>query len=197
MSNVVPIRPISVLRALRTLADDADAVVRRYDEIERLFRAGELSTPLAEASKIAELSADDVKLIERCLAALDQLDPAESYEDNDRDEGELRRGVIKARLTILVGSFPNGAPCDPEVYVRAMLEHACSIEGLSLLPVDAAFHEIVATQKFLPAVEEVVKALSAQQAKWNERVWAIYGLTDISRRVLARIEALKPERRGG
>ncbi|MBR0787392.1 hypothetical protein [Bradyrhizobium iriomotense] len=191
MSNVVPIRPISLLRALRTFADDADALVRRYDEIERLFRYGELSTPLAQARKIAELSANDVKVIERCIAALDQLDPAESYEDNDPEEGELRRGVIKARLTILVGSFPNGAPGDPEVYVRAMLEHACSIEGLSLLAVDATCHEIVATQKFLPAVEEVVKTLSAQQAKWNERLWAIYRLADMSRRVLARIEALQ------
>ena len=121
------------------------------------------------------------------------LDPAENYEDNDRDYGDLKRGVIKVRLATLIGGFPNGSPSDPDVFVRVMLEHICSVEGFCLPALDAACYEIVATQKFLPTISELLKTLNDQQTKMERRLWAISSLADQSRRTVAKIEALQVE----
>jgi hypothetical protein len=198
MSNIVPIRPTSLFRELKALADDADHIVRRYDGLRRLSHAltdGELVDQLADTKRKATLGKSDLELLAKCKAALALLDPAENYEGNDRDEGDLRRGVIKGRLAILIGAFPNGAPSDPQIYCREMLEYICGVEGFCLPALDAACHEIVATKTFLPAVSEVLNTLSGHHAKWDSRLSAIYGIAVASRRLVARIEALqeKPE----
>ena len=97
------------------------------------------------------------------------LDPAENYDD----DGELRRSIIKVRLASLIGAYPDGAPSDPEIYVRMMLEHVCAIEDLCLPALDAACREIVATQKFLPSPSEVLATVSDQQVKCHQRMFAI------------------------
>jgi hypothetical protein len=197
MGNIVPIRPTSLFRALKTVTDDADQIVQRHDEVRRLLFAlndGKLIDKLfADAKQTATLSKSDEELLARCNDALALLDPPENYEDNDPDDGDLRRGVIKIRLATLIGAFPNGAPSDPDIYVRMMLEHISSIEGFCLPALDAACHEIVATQKFLPAISELLKALSEHQAKWERRLWAISNIAAASRRVVAKIEALQPK----
>ena len=108
MSNIVPIRPTSLFRALKTLADDADLIAARYDELDELPGiVREKMQALKNSEQIAKLFADarrtatfckhDEALVARCNEALELLDPAENYEDNDRDDGNLRRGVIKVR----------------------------------------------------------------------------------------------------
>ena len=91
----------------------------------------------------------------------------------------------------MIGSFPSGAPNDPDVYVRVMLEHICSVDGFCLPALDEACYAVVATQKFLPATSELRKVLNAQAALWDRRLCAIYSLADTSRRVVARIEAMQ------
>jgi hypothetical protein len=203
-NNIVPIRPTSLYRALKTLADDADLIVAREDELDELSPttrskmdalkdAGQIAKLIANAKNTATLSEYDEVLVARCNDALALLDPAENYEDNDRYDGNLRRGVIKVRLATLVGSFPGGAPSDADVYVRVMLEHVCSIDDLCLPALDEACYAVVATQKFLPATSELRKALSESQARWDRRLLAIYGLARTSRRVSAWIDAMQPK----
>ncbi|MCA1390769.1 hypothetical protein I6F20_17015 [Bradyrhizobium sp. IC3123] len=180
MNNIVPIRSNGVYRQLRGLADDADVVLRRYDELET-----------ASDKAQAELSEYDKQLLASCKEALELLDAESNYEDDDRDYSELRRNVIKARLAMLIGAFPNGAPSDPDVYVRVMLEHVCSMDSFCLPALDAACYDIVATQRFLPTVSEVVAAITQHQERWSRRFWAISQLAERSRRAIARIERLE------
>jgi hypothetical protein len=202
MSKIVPIRPTSLFKALDRLATDADHVVRRHDELTDLpgvvrkkmdaLKNDELIGRLfAEAKRAATLSEYDNATLARCEAAMETLDAAENYEDNDREEGDLRRNVVSVRLAMLIGAFPNGSPSDPEIFARLMIEHALTVENLSLLALDSACRQIVATQKFLPTTSELLKALNQQQENWDRRYSAIYRLADTSRRVLARIEALR------
>jgi hypothetical protein len=204
MSKIVPIHQpqIGRLRALYKLAADADRVVSRYDELENLLpivrkkmgalKNGELIDKLlADAKRAATLSKYDVEALERCNDALELLDASENYEDGD-PECDLRRNVVSARLAILIGAFPNsGSVGDPEIYTRVMVEHVFTVEGLTLIALDSACHEIVATHKFLPTTSELLKVLNGQATKWDRRLWAISSLANTSHRIVARIVALR------
>jgi hypothetical protein len=190
-SNIVPIKATSAFRALKNLADDADHIVKRYDEIGAELRGGGPidRSRLADAKRAALLSKHDERLLNRCTEGLELLDPDENYEDDG--DGDLRRGVTKGRLAVLIGGFPNGAPSDPDVYVRAMLEYVSGVEGFCLPALDNTIHDIIVAQKFLPAISEVLASLSEHQAKWQRRLQAISDIAGRSHRVLARIAALE------
>jgi hypothetical protein len=200
MTNIVPLKnsKLHPLRALKKFCNDADMLVDRYDELERLLSmvpsnspGNEVAAGFAHAKKLATLSEHDEKRIARCHDALETFDPESAYEDNDREDG-LRRGVIGERLAMLVGAFPNGAPSDPVVYVTTLVESIVTVEDLCLPALDAAVWEIVGTMKFIPAIEVLVE-LNRQQEKWSDRFWAIHNLGNKSRRLLTRIDALESE----
>jgi DNA repair exonuclease SbcCD ATPase subunit len=142
--------------------------------------------------KLATLSAHDEERIARCKEALQTFDPESAYEENDREDG-LRRSVIGERVAMLVGAFPNGAPSDPVVYVTTLVESICTVEALCLPALESAIWQITGTIKFIPAITEVLEEVNRQQAKWEERFWAIHNLANKSRRLVARIEELEPE----
>ena len=205
MSNIVPIKTHKPrpLRALKKFSEDADMLVAAHDELDelldktkaaadRLKNADEVAALFERAKKLAALGQSDRQRIERCNRALEQFDPAGSYENDDRESG-LCRSVITERLALMVGSFPNGAPSDPKAYATTMIENVCTIEGLTLPALDAAVWQIIGTAKFLPVVTEVVAEVNAQQAKWDERTWAMHDVLDKSRRILTKLDALDPK----
>jgi hypothetical protein len=203
VSEVIPLKnskPAHPLHSLKKFADDADRIVKRYDELEKLpsivrkkmdaLKNAELIDKLfADAKKAATLNEHDEAMLAQCEAALQMFDPESSYEDNDC-EGNLKRSVIGERVAQLVGGFPNGAPSDPVVYVTMLIENVRTVDDLTMPALDAAIWQIIGTMKFLPAVSEVLEIVRAQQAKWDERLGAISSIADTSRRVVARIEAL-------
>lgn len=200
-SKIVPVKQSSLFRSLDQLVEDADYIAERHAGLQNLRRAvrqrkaalknGEVVSETIDG-KQAALSQYDEKILKRCDSLFALLDPPENYEDNDR-EGDLRRDVVSVRLASLIGAFPNGAPSDPEVYVRLLLEHVSAIKGLNLLALDTACRKIVATQKFLPTVSEVIEVLGEQQEKWNDRLWAYSNIEDTSTFAMQEIEALKAE----
>jgi hypothetical protein len=189
-------------RAIDQLAADADEIIRcgaTFSNLHRNVRdhaaalkAGQPLTKPPPDEREAKLSAYHEKLVQRCNEAIEALDPETNYEDSDR-EADLRRDVISVRLAMLVGSFPAGAPGDPEVFVTVMLEHICAIEGLSFIALDAACRQITTSQKFLPAISEVVEALEEQQELWDTRVTAIWQIAGQSRRIVADIREIRPQ----
>ena len=84
--------------------------------------------------------------------------------------------MIGERVAQLVGAFPNGAPSDPMVYVRTLIEKVCTVGDVILPALDAAIWEIMGTKKFLPAISEVLVIVNRQTKEWNERSWAIRDL---------------------
>lgn len=200
-SEIVPVKQSSLFRSLDQLVKDLDHITERQAGLQDLRRAvrqrkaalenGELVSVTID-SKQAALSQYDKTILARCDGLFALLDPPENYEDDDR-EGDLRREVVSVRLASLIGAFPNGAPGDPEVYVRLLLEHVSAVEGLNLLALDTACRKIVATQKFLPTVSEVFEVLGEQQERWNDRLWSISNIEETSTFAMQEIEALKAE----
>ena len=200
MNEIAPIKPINLFQALNKLASDADHIAERQAWLENLRRMvrqqkaalenGEVVGEIIDGKRAA-LSKYDKAVLARCHELRDLVDASENYEDDEREEGTLRRNIVSVRLASLIGAFPNGAPGDPEVYTRLLLEHVCAVEGLNLLALDATCREIVATKKFVPTVSEVIEVLGEQLEKWWERLRAISWIAGTSREAMAEIEALQ------
>ena len=105
---------------------------------------GEAVNNLADLDD-AKLTEYETKTLADCRKALTVLDTAENYDES----GDLRRDIIAGRLASVVGSFPTGAPGNPQAFVFMMLEHVVAIEGLNLLTLDSACRHITATKEAL------------------------------------------------
>jgi hypothetical protein len=199
MSKIVPIKQNNLFRSLDQLAKDADHIVARHADLQNLRRAvrqqkaalanGEVVGEIIDGKR-AKLSKYDETVLARCDELSELLDPPENYEDGDR-EGELRRNVVIVRLASMIGAFPNAKPSDPDVYVGLLLEHVCAEEGINLLALDTACRKIVATQKFVPTVSEMIAVLGEQQEQWNDRLWSIAAIAESSRIAMTEIAELQ------
>ncbi|WOH60933.1 hypothetical protein [Bradyrhizobium sp. BWC-3-1] len=189
------------MRELKQFAANADKIERRYHEMDDLdtktYLKVEATTNREQivklidaARKTATLNERDQTTLAQCEAALLRFDADSNYEDDGK--GNLKRSVIGERIALLLGAFPNGAPCDPVVYVRALFEVVGSVD-VSLLALDSAVWEIIETKTFVPAINEVLKIVNKQHEKWRERVCAIEELAGASSWELDRIEKLQAE----
>ncbi|MCD9110096.1 hypothetical protein [Bradyrhizobium japonicum] len=200
MNQIVPAKQINLFQALNKLTRDADHIVGRHEHLQNLRRIvrqqkaalanGEVVSEIIDGERAA-LSEYDETVLARWHELRDLVDPPENYEDGDQEEGDLHRNVVSVRLAALIGGFPNGAPGDPEVYTRQLLEHVCAVEGLNLLALDTACREIVATKKFVPTVSEVMEVLDKHLEKWWERLRTISWIAGTSREAIAEIAELQ------
>jgi len=101
----------------------------------------------------------------------------------------LKPSVVAARIALLVGAFPAGAPSDPAVYLKVMMEHVCSVEP-SLVELDAAIWEATGTLKFIPSVSELMVILKRQGVQWHRRIMAIQNIAEASSWALKEIAEL-------
>jgi hypothetical protein len=202
VSKIVPIKQINLFRSLGQLANDADHIVARHAELKNIRRTvvqqkaalenGAVIGEIIEAQR-AKLTEYDKTVLARCDKLLEQLDPPGIYEDDDREEGDLRRSVVSVRLASMIGAFPNANPGDPDVYVGLLLEHVCAEGGIRLLALDTACRKIVATQKFVPTVSEMIAVLGEQQELWNDRLWSLAAITDTSHWIVTEVAKLQVE----
>lgn len=205
MSNIVPIQsyPGHPLRSLKQFAAKADEIVGRYDPLENLVDGlREKIEAAADRALIDKLFADarravtfdkyDKTLLAWCEAAVERFDPEDSYE-LDAGDFHLKPSVVAARIAVLVGAFPSGAPSDTSVYLKMMLEHVCSVEALNLIALDAAIWEAVGTLKFLPSASELMVIVKRQKEKWHRRFMAIRDIAEWSQGIIEEIEHLQVE----
>lgn len=206
MSNIVPLQPYPghPLRSLKQFAAKADSIVWRYDRLDNLpdilrekieatTNREQIDQLIADAKRTAVLDNHDKTLLAWCEAALERFDPEDNYEIDDDKQYHLKPSVVAARIAVLVGGFPAGAPSDPAVYLKVMMEHVCSVEALSLVALDAAIWEAVGTLKFIPSVAELMVIVKRQKAQWNKRFEAIQNIAESSCWTLAEIDALQLE----
>jgi hypothetical protein len=114
------------------------------------------------------------ELAARCRAGLKRFDRRpENSEDPDDDESELSQAYIAKRITVMVASFPNANPSSPEGYMQMLVEHVSAIEDLTEVELEGACREIVETQKFAPAISEVLEVINKHTDKWSTRRLAI------------------------
>jgi len=92
-----------------------------------------------------------------------KFDPEDAYED---DSYQIRKAQVAKHVSLLVGSFPNAAPGNPEVYVMMLVEEI--IADAPSVPVLESTRRIIRrTQKFLPAISEVLEILK-EEKKWDK-----------------------------
>lgn len=204
MRNVVPLQPhpIHPLRSLKQFAAKADSIARRDAQIEvdTLREKMEATTSrevidqlIADAKRKVVLGENDKTLLAWCESAVKRFDPDDAYETDDDERYRLKPSVVAARIAVLVGAFPSGAPSDPAVYLKVMMEHVSSVETLSLPALDAAIWEAIGTLKFIPSVSELLVILKRQNEQWRRRLMAIQSIAEVSSWTLSEIEALQAE----
>lgn len=204
MSNIVPMQPYPghPLRALKQFAAKADRIVWRYDALENLLadvrkkmeattNREEIDKLFADAKRTAVLDDYDKTLLAWCEAAVERFDPEDNYEPDDDKQHHLKPSVVAARIAVLVGAFPAGAPSDPAVYLKVMMEHVCSVEALSLVALDAAIWEAVGILKFIPSVSELMVIVEQQKERWHKRLLAVESFAELSHWTLVDIEELR------
>jgi hypothetical protein len=152
---------------------------RFIDDIEELGEYTEGLKKLLAGNK--DRCADEVEfedaeycreLVARCKAGLERFDHAENYDEDDDGERVLCHAHIAKRIGIMVASFPNANPTDAEGYVQMLVEHVAAT-GVSELSLGSACREIVETQKFAPAISEVLDVIKQHIELWRSRRFVI------------------------
>jgi hypothetical protein len=104
-----------------------------------------------------------------------------TFGDGRRQQAELQalwpqedihhpsREFFVSRLTLLIGSFPGGAPASPELFSLAMLDHVMAVEA-STMVIESTCRQLVETQKFVPAICKMLEELRYQKKKWAKRL---------------------------
>jgi hypothetical protein len=118
------------------------------------------------------------ELVARCTAALEQYKRPENYDDPDDNESGLSHAYVAKRLGVMVASFPNANPHSPEGYMKMLVEHVAAIEGLTEPALESACREIVETQKFAPAISEVMEVVNKHVGRWGGQLFALHHVED-------------------
>ena len=89
----------------------------------------------------------------------------EFYEPPDRRV--VSRHFVAEKVASLVGAFPNASPGSTAIYTRVLADQLIAA-GASASRIELAMRTIIAEQRFLPAVAEV---LAAVRAAWTP-IWS-------------------------
>ena len=162
----------------RALAKPKSVKFRDFNTfVEEVDRLVEFNKGLNEmASGDIEDSAEWCqKLIAKCNAGFERFNNRrENLDDPDDDESGLSQAYIAKRISVMVASFPNANPSSPEGYMQMLVEHVSAIEDLTEVELESACREIVVTQKFAPAISEVLEVIRKHQEKWFGRYGALW-----------------------
>lgn len=110
----------------------------------------------------------DCKVIQRFERDVKTFDPDDAYDDN----GDITKGQVSKHIALLVGSFPNANPADPETYTKMLIEEVVAAAP-TVTALEAACRKVRRTAKFLPAISEVLAALKEEERAWEGRWGAI------------------------
>src|SRR5262245_42391281 len=128
------VKPKNQLLQFKALAELADQIVEREEEINRLrreipepddsrYNIDDLIKQLPNERLLA-LNDNDRELLARAKALLEQLDPRENYQDVADDEEAdnevdvLKRSVVAERLAVMLGAFPGSQPASPQAFLE-------------------------------------------------------------------------------
>jgi len=175
-SDVVPIekvravakpKPVKWRDFIRFVAE-CDKLREYYDDLWKQ-QAGTAEWPRSSTDFDDEDAEWCENQVAKCKAGLERFNRRENLDDPDDDESELSQAYIAKRLTLMVASFPNANPSSPEGYLQMLVEHVSAIEGLNEFELESACREIVETQKFAPAISEMLESIDKHAALWRER----------------------------
>jgi hypothetical protein len=96
--------------------------------------------------------------------------------DKAKDKWTISREFVAEQVALLVGSCPNGKPHNPETYTMMMVEEIIAARPdpdrdlLNAVVLEAACRKIRRRpEPFLPAIGEMLKALTDEAERWSDR----------------------------
>jgi hypothetical protein len=177
-------KAVRPLRALNQFADRADSLSRFH---ERVGKRRELLETVCRYP----WDADAQKCLDQASAALDEYDrrfrelakdlqanlakfnPDDAYDD----DCQLTEERVVKHIGLLLSSFPNAAPGNPEAYLGMMVEEVMTLD-ISLPVLESACSQIRKASKFAPSISEVIEATEEQDELWSPRLSAIDSCAD-------------------
>jgi hypothetical protein len=99
-------------------------------------------------------------------------DPDDAY---DRPDGrwQLKRHIIAEQVGLLIGSFPNGVPHNPEIYMRMLVEELAAAHARAP-ELESACRYIRRNHTFIPAPAEFLTVLKKMGSRWAD----LYGFIE-------------------
>lgn len=189
------VAPINKWKILDSLIFDADNILERFDALDEQRKELLRHAKMIERYEYPDIMTDpalneiEIERLEKCRQAITLLDPAENYDD----DGDFKKAVIGKRIAALLGAYPSGTPSTPEVYTKMLVEHVAINDELNWIILDCACREIERTQKFLPAISEILEIIDRQQELWRKRRVAISGIERRSRDVAEVLAKVRPK----
>jgi hypothetical protein len=174
------------IRALKDFAAKADELAEHYGELKRASRniqsvrqfphQGNAQKYLDEAGALLENYHDEFRELARGLRRdlAERFDPESAYDDEC-----LLEERVRAAIALLLASFPNANPGNPEAYVGMMVEEVMAEDDVSLVVLESACSQIRKTSKFSPTTAEVIEAIREQAELWEPRLNAIHGCGNV------------------
>jgi hypothetical protein len=143
--------------------------------IQRLHKPQQSPYSAIALERRAQLLDSDKQKIERCRQWLRDIDREDYYEEGDEDEEIpiLTKKAIKERLALMLGAVHIGGPQTPEAFIKMLLEHVYDAE-VSYLALLSACRQIEETEKYVPAISELLNLLKEHDQQWGDWKWALH-----------------------
>lgn len=175
------------LKRLRSLDEGltrmSDFAVMLEEAIDKPLTEAKLNEYYEHQKWLAKLNGNVLKEVER-VAAEREFYNAEALFDRTDDGWRLKRDVISEQVAVLIGSFPNAGPHNPQTYT-GMLTNEIAAADPCAISLEAACRAIRRTKKFVPTIAEVLEVLEQESSKiadlseavdldnwkhWNEQI---------------------------
>jgi hypothetical protein len=191
-SPKLPAKPPAVQwREFNQFASDAKDLREYYDDLCK--QSWSSSDELYLTPDDVECAAEEYdELLGEVRAGFERFERAENYEDDDK-MGVLKHSHVAKRIGVLLGSFPNANPHAPDGYPRMLIEHVAAIPRLTNVALESACREIVETQKFAPAISEVVTTIRKHIEQWQRRRMMIGQFATMQKNMIKRLREREAE----
>ena len=165
-------------KAFKQLEEDLDDILRRYQNICRLwgrflkYPLGRVGADdfLEEAEKtLRRFRENGSKEVSDAEAANSALNPPAAFDENDK----LKKIMVAAKVGELVGSFPQGNIANPEIYVPMMVNELMDGDDLNVVTLEMTVRAVRKKSRFLPAISEVLEASQVVIDEWSNRYEAL------------------------
>jgi hypothetical protein len=170
------------VRALKEFAGQAETLNRHHDRMQRAIenvtsvrRNPHLNLVGAQAwldDARAELKGHETHYGQLAKDLQRDLDEKFNPDDAFDEDYRLTEESVRMHIAMLVGSFANANPGNPEAYIGMMVEEVMA-ESPSLVVLASACSRIRRTVKFPPTTAEVIEAIKEETELWDPRLSAI------------------------
>jgi hypothetical protein len=195
-------KPPAVPQAVKWWKGFDEFVMEADDLVEQCTWLREIMRDMTSGGTVPEIESIErdhrlyIDSIESCRESLRVYNRDGDDDARYDDDGDLTSDHVSERLGLMVGSYANARPAEPEVYADMMIKHVLAREP-SACELESACRVLVERDKpFIPEISELIAVLRQQQALWRQRKAAIYDIDHLYRKVIEAIPREQAKREG-